>query len=55
MHAMLGLSAASLIFVYSNFCRSISVSPKGWTDMELGYSWLVKDFHPSTVAKAAGG
>lgn len=30
---------------------SISVSPKGWTDQELGATWLRKDFEPVTAIK----
>ncbi|KAF8240103.1 hypothetical protein L208DRAFT_1128033, partial [Tricholoma matsutake] len=27
---------------------SVSVSPKGWTDQELGFKWLERDFEPNT-------
>ncbi|KIL55149.1 hypothetical protein M378DRAFT_18199 [Amanita muscaria Koide BX008] len=27
---------------------SVSVSPKGWTDQELGLKWLERDFEPNT-------
>ena len=27
---------------------SVSVSPKGWTDQELGMKWLERDFEPNT-------
>ncbi|KAF5336670.1 hypothetical protein D9758_015664 [Tetrapyrgos nigripes] len=30
---------------------SISLSPKGWTDQELGFKWLQRDFDPVTWAK----
>ncbi|KZP14232.1 CENP-B protein, partial [Athelia psychrophila] len=30
---------------------SISHSPKGWTDQELGSAWLERDFEPFTAAK----
>ncbi|KAJ3576997.1 hypothetical protein NP233_g9 [Leucocoprinus birnbaumii] len=30
---------------------SISVSENGWTDMELGFKWLVDDFEPATAAR----
>jgi hypothetical protein len=33
---------------------SISVSPNGWTDQELGATWLQNDFGPATWEKAAG-
>jgi len=33
---------------------SISVSPNGWTDQELGSAWLKSDFDPATRDKAAG-
>ena len=35
-------------------CKSISVSPNGWTDQELGFAWLQNDFDPATREKAAG-
>jgi hypothetical protein len=31
---------------------SISVSPNGWTDQELGLAWLERDFDPATCEKA---
>src|SRR5262245_440096 len=31
---------------------SISVSPNGWTDQELGFAWLKRDFDPATRDKA---
>ena len=34
--------------------NSISISPNGWTDQELGYAWLQNDFEPATREKAAG-
>ena len=37
-----------LILIYT--C-SISHSPKGWTDQELGSAWLERDFEPETAAK----
>jgi hypothetical protein len=33
-----------------NHC-SISHSPKGWTDQELGSKWLERDFEPETAAQ----
>jgi DDE superfamily endonuclease len=33
---------------------SISISPNGWTDQELGSAWLRNDFDPATRDKAAG-
>lgn len=27
---------------------SISISPNGWTDMDLGLKWLMYDFHPAS-------
>ena len=33
---------------------SISLSPNGWTDQELGSAWLQNDFDPATRQKAAG-
>ena len=34
---------------------SISHSPKGWTDQELGEMWIKKDFEPATAAKNVTG
>ena len=34
---------------------SISVSPNGWTDQELGSAWLEQDFDPATRDKAGDG
>ena len=34
--------------------NSISISPNGWTDQELGIAWLRNDFNPATQDKAAG-
>lgn len=31
--------------------HSISHSPKGWTDQELGLIWLKWDFHPTTAKR----
>ena len=31
--------------------HSISVSPKGWTDQELGSTWLQRDFEPETATR----
>lgn len=31
--------------------HSIAVSPNGWTDTELGFLWLVKDFGPASEAR----
>ena len=36
------------------FVDSISISPNGWTDQELGSTWLRNDFDPATQDKAAG-
>jgi hypothetical protein len=36
------------------FANSISISPNGWTDQELGSAWLQNDFDPATQNKAAG-
>jgi hypothetical protein len=33
---------------------SISISPNGWTDQELGFSWLKNDFELGTQDKANG-
>jgi hypothetical protein len=30
---------------------SISISPNGWTDQELGAFWLVKDFAPASAKR----
>jgi hypothetical protein len=30
---------------------SISISPNGWTDQELGAFWLVKDFAPASAER----
>jgi len=35
--------------------RSISHSPNGWTDKELGAKWLERDFHPQTAARNKSG
>lgn len=35
----------------TSLLRSISVSPKGWTDQELGSAWLQRDFEPETAAR----
>ncbi|KZT18027.1 DDE-domain-containing protein, partial [Neolentinus lepideus HHB14362 ss-1] len=33
----------------NNPCKaSISYSPKGWTDQDLGFKWLERDFEPAT-------
>ena len=37
------------IFLTSD--HSISFSPNGWTDMELGMEWLKNDFEPETAAR----
>jgi hypothetical protein len=34
---------------------SISHSPKGWTDQELGSAWLERDFEPATAARNKTG
>ncbi|KAJ3534000.1 hypothetical protein NM688_g7200 [Phlebia brevispora] len=34
---------------------SISHSPNGWTDQELGAIWLEKDFEPQTAARNSSG
>ena len=34
---------------------SISHSPKGWTDQELGSKWLERDFEPATAARNTSG
>jgi DDE superfamily endonuclease len=34
---------------------SISHSPKGWTDQELGEMWIKKDFEPATAARNTSG
>ena len=36
-------------------CSSISHSPKGWTDQELGSKWLERDFEPATAARNPSG
>ena len=42
----------SLLSLYLlNAFNSISISPNGWTDQELGALWLQKDFAPTTAAK----
>jgi DDE superfamily endonuclease len=35
-------------FHYITCLSSVSVSPKGWTDQELGLKWLEQDFEPNT-------
>ena len=35
----------------ANYIGSISTSPKGWTDQELGSAWLERDLEPETLAK----
>ncbi|KAF8219380.1 hypothetical protein L208DRAFT_1551245, partial [Tricholoma matsutake] len=39
--------------IYQGKCCdfSISHSPKGWMDQELGELWLIKDFDPATAAR----
>ncbi|GJE90483.1 DDE-domain-containing protein [Phanerochaete sordida] len=40
----------------NNPCHaSISHSPKGWTDQELGSIWLEKDFEPQSAARNVSG
>jgi hypothetical protein len=34
---------------------SISHSPKGWTDQELGEMWIIKDFEPTSAARNEAG
>ncbi|KAE9384227.1 hypothetical protein BT96DRAFT_1100513 [Gymnopus androsaceus JB14] len=39
------------IFLVNPAGASISVSPKGWTDSELGSLWMQKDFIPMSAAR----
>jgi hypothetical protein len=39
------------ICITSDLQISISHSPKGWTDQELGELWMIKDFEPATSAR----
>jgi hypothetical protein len=51
-HVMQGmLLAASSLHITSDLYISISHSPKGWTDQELGELWMMKDFEPATAAR----
>jgi hypothetical protein len=34
---------------------SISYSPKGWTDQELGEMWIAKDFEPASAERNTTG
>lgn len=34
-----------------NILYSISVSPNGWTDQDLGTLWIEKDFAPASAAR----
>lgn len=43
-----------IILILIHMC-SISHSPKGWTDQELGSAWLERDFEPETAAKVKDG
>jgi hypothetical protein len=45
-------SGAEVIMLKTD--SSISISPNGWTDQELGFSWLKNDFEPGTRDKANG-
>ncbi|KAH7921046.1 CENP-B protein, partial [Leucogyrophana mollusca] len=46
----------NLAWARSNPCNaSISTSPNGWTDMELGRAWLERDFEPETAARNTSG
>ena len=52
-------NARFVLFPFQNidliiFANSISISPNGWTDQELGSQWLQNDFDPATREKAAG-
>lgn len=37
--------------IHTDLYVSISHSPKGWTDQELGELWMMKDFEPATHAR----
>ena len=49
--AMLGMRPLEYKACCSYEHCSISVSPKGWTDQELGSTWLEHDFEPETAAR----
>jgi hypothetical protein len=42
-------SYSSYVFYPAHLLPSISISPNGWTDQELGSLWLEKDFAPATA------
>ena len=42
------ISLSQLFTPVNNDLYSVSVSPKGWTDQELGLKWLERDFEPNT-------
>ena len=44
-----------LSYTSSYHSGSISLSPKGWTDQELGEMWMRKDFEPATTARNKTG
>ena len=51
IHLMLGMLLKQYfnpIPFHNHRISSVSVSPKGWTDQELGLKWLEQDFEPNT-------
>lgn len=44
-----------LIYATNDTPHSLSISENGWTDQELGYYWLVKDFRPNTINHSHSG
>src|SRR5438477_9634339 len=47
MYYMYSTPVTALILISD----SISHSPKGWTDQELGSKWLEQDFEPATAKR----
>lgn len=43
------------LYEYLLTIHSISHSPRGWTDQELGSAWLEHDFEPTTAARNKTG
>lgn len=47
--ALVFLTLVFLHFHMAHMLSSISISPNGWTDQELGALWLEKDFAPASA------
>ena len=45
------LLTPSSLHITSDLYISISHSPKGWMDQELGELWMMKDFEPATAVR----